>query len=297
MTGDHVLTKPLSRVHSRRGGFTLLELMVAFTIVAILAGLSVAGLAAARLRAKIDKTKLTIQKIHAIVMPQYEEYLRHRVPLTAVPATRIQLAQDNLQWIRRMIIREMPDTWADVQLNPAAVTSLPAAFQTAPVFAYASSKTAANTVPNPPNSGAECLYLIVTRGRGDPEAMQQFHATEVGDTDGDGSPEFLDAWARPITFIRWAPGLPPTPLQKPIAAQFPDPFDPLRVDSAGFALIPLIVSSGPDGNLGLNPAPVAGWDSQPSLTTIVSLVSPQPGFPTSAADAADNITNHDLVAP
>jgi len=289
-----VATKPFAGVPAPRRAFTLLELLVAFTIVAILAGLSLAGLAATRLRAKIDKTRMTIRKIHEIVVPQYEEYLRRRVPVSSIPADRIALARANLEWIRRMIVLEMPDTWSDVRASPGAVDLLDAAFRTAPVYAYAATKFAG---PTADNGAAECLYLIVTRGRGDPEAMQQFYATEVGDTDRDGAPEFLDAWGNAISFIRWAPGLPATPLQKPIAAQFHDPFDPLRVDPAGFALIPLIVSSGPDGNLGLNPAPSAGWYGYASLITIVSLVSPQPGLPSSTTDAADNITNHDLVSP
>ncbi len=294
MTGDVVVTPPSARSSARRRGFTLLELMVAITIVAILTGLSLAGLAAVRLRAKIDKTRMTIRKIHEIVMPQYEEYLRRRVPLTATATTRTQFALDNLDWIRRMIIRELPDTWADVRANPAAVNALPAAFRTAPVYAYASARALG---PSQTHAEAECLYLIVTRGRGDPEAMQQFHATEVGDTDGDGAPEFLDAWGRPIAFIRWATGSPATPLQKPDPAAFHDPFDSLGVDSAGFALIPLIVSPGPDGTLGLALPPATGWDAQPSLVTIAGLITPAPGFVTSAADAADNLTNHDLVSP
>ena len=41
---------------------------------------------------------------------------------------------------------------------------------------------------------------------GSPEAMEQFNPSEIGDTDQNGLPEFLDGWGRPIRFLRWAPG-------------------------------------------------------------------------------------------
>ena len=277
-----------SRPPARRG-FTLLELIVVFTIIALLAGLSLSGLAGARLRARIDKTRLTIQKIHEIVIAQHEDYLDRRVSLPP-PTSRVQLSQDRLRTIRRMIVREMPDTWADVQPSPAAVGTLPASFQTAPAYAYASAKALG---PSGTNGSAECLYLIATRGRGDPEDMQRFRVEEVGDTDSDGAPEFLDAWGQPITWIRWAPGF-TSPVQKPDATNFHDPFDPQRADPAGYALVPLIVSSGPDGALGLAPSP--GWDAQPDLLSVVNLLTPRPGSVSSATDASDNITNHDLVS-
>lgn len=272
-----------------RRGFTLLELIVAFTIIALLAGLSLSGLAGARVRARIDKTKLTIQKIHEIIIAQHEEYAGRRVSLPA-PTDRIQLARDRLRTIRRIMVREMPDAWADVQGSPAAVNALPVSFQTGPVYAYASAKALG---PSAANGGAECLYLIATRGRGDPEAMQRFRSEEVGDTDSDGAPEFLDAWGQPITWIRWAPGF-TSPLQKPDPVNFHDPFDSQMVDTAGYALVPLIVSSGPDGALGLAPSP--GWDVQPDLLSVVNLLTPKPGSVSSATDASDNITNHDLVS-
>lgn len=272
-----------------RRGFTLLELIVAFTIIALLAGLSLSGLAGARVRARIDKTKLTIQKIHEIIIAQHEEYAGRRVSLPA-PTDRIQLARDRLRTIRRIMVREMPDAWADVQGSPAAVNALPVSFQTGPVYAYASAKALG---PSAANGGAECLYLIATRGRGDPEAMQRFRSEEVGDTDSDGAPEFLDAWGQPITWIRWAPGF-TSPLQKPDPVNFHDPFDSQMVDTAGYALVPLIVSSGPDGALGLAPSP--GWDAQPDLLSVVNLLTPKPGSVSSATDASDNITNHDLVS-
>ena len=56
------------------------------------------------------------------------------------------------------------------------------------------------------NQSAECLYLVVMLATGDGEARSQFNDSEIGDTDGDGAPEFLDGWGNPIGFLRWAPG-------------------------------------------------------------------------------------------
>ena len=53
------------------------------------------------------------------------------------------------------------------------------------------------------NAAAECLYMIVMSI---PGAAEQFHASEIGDVDNDGLPEFIDAWGRPIRFLRWPAG-------------------------------------------------------------------------------------------
>ena len=47
----------------------------------------------------------------------------------------------------------------------------------------------------------------------------QFTDREIADTDGDGLPEFVDAWGKPLRFYRW-----PTRLVDPDA---PDPFQPI----------------------------------------------------------------------
>ena len=55
--------------------------------------------------------------------------------------------------------------------------------------------------------GAECLYLIVASTRdGDTNALDWFSKTEIGDVDGDGMNEILDAWGQPIEFVRWPLG-------------------------------------------------------------------------------------------
>ena len=48
--------------------------------------------------------------------------------------------------------------------------------------------------------------MLVMTACGDGEARTLFQENQIGDTDGDGAPEFLDGWGKPIGFIRWPAG-------------------------------------------------------------------------------------------
>lgn len=103
---------------------------------------------------------------------------------------------------------------------------------------------------NPPSiefQGSECLYMILTTGMGDETSGGgTFNEQDFADTDGDGMPEFIDGWGRPIGFLRWAPGF-RSDIQTGDPIKDHDPFDARRVDPIAFRLYPLIISSGPDG--------------------------------------------------
>ena len=272
-------------------GFTLVELMVVATVIAILATLSAAGLAATRQRVRAEKTRNTIRKLHEIIVGHHESYLRRRVPFTASATDHRANGAAKLEAVRRLMVYEMPDCWADVAASATAVTdTLPAYLQTGPVLGYPGSRPVSIA---PALEGAECLYMIVSRGGIEPDLMEQFRSDEIGDTNGNGAPEFLDGWGNPIGFIRWAPGFAGSVLQKPDAVNFHDPFDPQRNDVAGYALVPLIVSAGPDGLVGINLS--TGWLSATNLASLVT-ISPQFTFGTVDGSTAslDNITNHDL---
>jgi prepilin-type N-terminal cleavage/methylation domain-containing protein len=102
-------TPSISSRRRQRSAFTLVELMVTMVIIAMLASLTLAGLAGARQRAKIDKTRSTIRKINEIILPQYESYLTRRVPVTG--GDRTAIAQSRLLNKRRLMTLEMPDQW------------------------------------------------------------------------------------------------------------------------------------------------------------------------------------------
>lgn len=186
------------------------------------------------------------------------------------------------------------------------------------------------------NQSAECLYLVIMNATGDGEAPSLFSEADAGDTDGDGAPEFLDGWGNPISYLRWAPGFESdAQLSVPglqnihrradrrnpgsgenavgealLAAQ--DPYDLFVLDRAvltdfnattdaigvrGWRLVPLIMSAGPDEELGVrrdNDAedyvatanPYADADSATGLQRLGELID----FDT----PADNIHNHQL---
>lgn len=53
---------------------------------------------------------------------------------------------------------------------------------------------------------AELLYLALTRFEQygiPPAGVDDFKTAEIADTDGDGLPEFVDAWGQPLRFYRW----------------------------------------------------------------------------------------------
>ncbi|GAB6164442.1 hypothetical protein JCM19992_04420 [Thermostilla marina] len=264
------------RARSPRTGFTLVELLVAVVIIAILAGLVFGALRQAREAARIAKTRATIAKINEVIMAQYDNFRTRRVDLqyqvNGVPQARppkmppVVAAKFRLWAIRMVMAMEMPDRYDDINPAPSRVP-FPLTFtqnvggnqitavlpRTSLAMQYYRRYQAAP--PTPEYDSAEALYLTVTVGsRG---SRELFSDNEIGDVDNDGYLEFIDGWGHPINFIRYAPAFTESDIQAHpndaarAAQEDHDPFDPLRVDPGAWRLVPLIYSAGPDGKKGL----------------------------------------------
>lgn len=281
-------------------GFTLVELMVVLVVLAMLAALTLSGLSGARERAKADKTRSTIRKIHEIVIPHYESYLSRRVRSQGVvgtltwKGTRFAPPSDppptvsssavpaaNRLWgLRVLSVLEMPDQWADVAPNPTFPNlAIPTWAVTSPVKRFASMKTA--SPPTTAYEGAECLAMIVMRGGLGSDVVESFRADEVGDVDKDRHPEFLDGWGKPISFIRWPVGFVSPVLSRNVVTS-PDPFDPMRLsgtvaypngDQTDYGVYPLIYSGGGDNAMQISETGTsatspnyAGYAAAPDVT-------------------------------
>ncbi len=150
---------------------------------------------------------------------------------------------------------ELPDRITDVTDPPRVLQDPVTQKPMRPALSRAYLRRANKTNWTVQYQQSECLYLILSQMReGDFSALEFISENELGDLDGDGMPEILDAWGEPIRWMRWAPGF-LSPLQDPINRKGIDDFDPAQVDSRygdsdptndPYALRPLIISAGPD---------------------------------------------------
>lgn len=262
-----ILTHVAAPARCRRS-FTLIELLITLSIVAILAATIVFLMAGALEQARVERAQAQVKKIHELLMRRWEEYRTRPVRLQMPRAAGgKQAALFRLSALREVMRMEMPDRITDVS-DPTMSITVPGSSSPSlpPLTAPAQPIPSANRAYRRRSSGswtvehesAECLYLILGHLRdGDGSALDNFKPGEIGDVDSDGMKEVLDPWGTPIHFLRWAPLL-QSPLQSNSAGQraaAPDPFDPFRVgvpnsSAPNWALYPFVFSAGPDGEFG-----------------------------------------------
>ncbi|MBX3415518.1 MAG: type II secretion system protein [Pirellulales bacterium] len=260
---------PLTTDHSPAKGrraFTLVEMLAVVAIIAILASVLLGALFLATERARHERTRSLINKLHNQMMQRWEEYESRRMPLVLPPnlLTSAQsdptvldsIAQAQLIFLYETMRMELPDMYEDLNLQyfdmsipnldqefhsnglffdwqnlPAGikrpdnhlatpeqeyVPAITRAYQLRVLTAAAANAddptdmaqvVAAVKALGDANTSAEMLYLIMTTATGDEDSGGvHFSQKDIGDTDGDGMPEFIDAWGKPLRWIRWPSG-------------------------------------------------------------------------------------------
>lgn len=252
---------------ARRQGFSLVEVLVTVAVILTLGAMTMAAVSVASGSGKKVRTRATIAKLDAIIMAQYASYAGRSVAATSDAARGAAL--------RNLAKGDLPDNWSTVAALAAKPDSDLTPHQRAYVAVWRSVDQAQIAVSN---ASAECLFLAVMHG-GLADCLDcDSLRIDVGDTDDDGMPEFLDAWNHPIGFVQAPSGL-RLPFDSD-ATFFSSslPFDPVVATSPeakGGLMRPLIVSAGTDGELGL------GSDA-----------SRMPG----SNESRDNLTNFDEEA-
>lgn len=322
---QHIKAKPSrgGQPPRLRPSFTLIELLIAISIIGIMTGMILFALLGAQNDARVARTRGTIQKLNDIVLQQWEEYrykpVDVRLPLfakTPIPGSnppRYPVSPREVARLRMLVLRdsmrmEMPDRITDMLYHPSQYTvayqsggtesaeRLPRALPPRFGLLYDSLKSTIDMLraqghpqwasltlnaipadnPYPPGlevlrfspqsdvewhgavQSSELLYLLVSSSQyAGSSALEYFRASEIGDPDGDGLLEFIDAWGRPISWIRWPAGYP----GDLVRYADDDAMDPLKTDwryRTGVAadwhprtLVPLILSSGPDEEYGV----------------------------------------------
>jgi len=216
MYRSHALTRsthpsPVRR-GSRQSGFTLVELLIVIAIVVLL--MSILGVATMSMigSSRVMATKGTMVKIQGLLQQRLDGLARRDPdgPLVDSLVPRFGNRRRAEAMARKFTFRQVfPQTWA--QVPPVLLTGLPA------------SPSIPLATPARPQESAEVLHFILTRANipgFPPVGEDTFSTSEVSDTDGNGWPEFIDSWGRPLRFYRW-----PTRLIRG-AGYTPGPFTP-----------------------------------------------------------------------
>ena len=285
-----------------RRAFTLVELLVVIVVITLMSSISLFALYGVREDARERRARAQVAKINELIMQQWEAYRTRALPLRIAPGTDPRVAARlRLDALRELMRMELPDRMTDLYIRDGSGNWVSPTSVADPTMFFGSTPVVLDSPPSAwlgfqrriianalrgntwtvTHEHSECLYMILAGMRdGDTTGLEWFLESEIGDVDGDGMPEILDPWGRPIYFLRWAPGF-PSALQDPARPE-PDPFDPLRADprwdpqsfSGGgtlpqpFALFPLIYSAGRDGGYGIiireDPEPSPGIAGAPT---------------------------------
>jgi prepilin-type N-terminal cleavage/methylation domain-containing protein len=230
-------------------GFTLIELLVTMVIIAIISAAILGTAASAFENARRSRTRSLVTKISGLVLERWDSYAERRVeidpdlraaidaqyPSKITAAQRGQmLTEARLLALRELMKFEMPDRWSDIVLENGDL--MPARFlPSQPGLALTYARFYPGEDGSPKTELAECLYMTVMFATGDGEARTLFTSQDIGDTDDDGAPEFIDGWGEPIGWIRWPAGyisdMQPADANGNRNLGDHDPFDPFRRDA------------------------------------------------------------------
>jgi len=225
-----------SELAARRPGFTMLEMLIVISIIAILLSISFVVYGAALENARVESTKATLRQLDSALQERLNAFQRvnlksqaqafkfaydsnrpmgaDKIPLELaeiiVRKDRFKAAfpqrEEDLWGLNG--VQENPPTIADDSpllkrmWNPNTAAWRTDSWKGRDGVSVASAKEAAES--------SELLYVALTEGPifgGTPLALDRIPARHIGDTDQDGNPEFLDEWGQPLRFYNWTTSL------------------------------------------------------------------------------------------
>ena len=221
--GKHIVKRSQYDIRQIRRGFTLREILIVVSLIAVLAAFLTMAIGKALTQAKEAATRATLLKLDGMLQqrleafrtlmdsPQKQNEVRGRIA-----AKKQQMQNAGISGLNEKMLLLM--IYKDYYRNGFAQT-----LSDNPSLGTTGQPFAGNAGDRYESS--EMLYWMLTTADtfGVPAVDDsEFASTEVADTDGDGRLEIIDAWGQPLRFYRWPtrllrPGGPATPINRALA--------------------------------------------------------------------------------
>jgi len=236
-SAGNAATKLLSSAWKRserakpRGGFTIVELLIVITIIAVVLTISIGLIGNTLQAARRDATRATIKKIDALMKDRIEAFGRLKLDQQTDAAsiyfngsTPGNTVGDGLAAIlahkvafQGLLPQRTADTYGLDQVSGTTTVSGTPVGLDAPIATLIAQKVASGEFITANHlqatESSELLYMALiedTQVGNSAAGSATFTSAEVGDTDNDGLKEFIDGWGLPLQFYRW-----PTRLVRP----------------------------------------------------------------------------------
>ncbi|GEM_PF-4567730 len=306
---------------TRRPAFTLIELLIALAIIAVLTALSAASYFWIVNRQYEKNTNAAIEHVYGVLKKQWNAVISEAndpipdsVKILAAPDPSGERAK--VLWKMIRLTEAFPANYSEIRTPKVYATVLPGYAGPLPLIptdrrkyiALYNSKLGAAAGGNPQNESAACLYLALSSAKkGSPAFNADQLPVKPQDIDLDGALEFCDAWQQPIAFFRFPyayarfdPVAPNTICPKMTGPQgfvYYNPFDPLKTlqtatwySSANRAVFENAVQF-----------KIGNWYTTPSLVSagrdyVLDLTFPDMSEITTTG-TKDNLYSFNIVAP
>jgi prepilin-type N-terminal cleavage/methylation domain-containing protein len=271
----------------RRRGFTLVELLVVIAIIAVLGALAAYAVLVMLGRQQGRNTESTIKTLNKLLQARWSSVIaeaRKEAPSPQVLALAgADRERAQVIWVKVRLAEAFPIAYKE--MNPADPTTIVNMYiaPSGRIKSYFTKYRAMvqGKLPGPSESSACLLMALKTLQTDGGVSFEDQIKYAIADTNGDGMNELVDAWGNPLAFYRFpwnnadlqaanpaAPGSRNFKFSDPIdtggtlmnpswtgRATFEAQFHPVKNLATGNAyfVIPVIVSTGPDGKLGLDP--------------------------------------------
>ena len=270
-----------TRIQQVRRAFTLIEVLVVITIIALLITILGVTVTTSIRKAREAATTALLVKIDALLgdrIKGFERATKSRDFQMIVNNTKLSVEAAGVYGVspkfiaaraRKDFYRQLfPQRFEDLAPQDTNGNGVNDALEAVPGVNLTVLMTQIGPTSRHPTESSELLYFALTRMQSfgvPPVSESEFGDTEVRDTDGDGLMEFVDGWEQPLRFYRW-----PTRLLKPNGA-----FGPDGAPGAGGASFLAYGTLGTDDvALGLAPR-----DMRPIAGLLIAGLAPQPAFP------------------